>query len=95
MEGAAQGTPILPRPGDVLTFWGIPVSIAATLDDVLDAAEALDHDSRVELVSVLSKRLAESSRERFSERVDQGLADFAAGRYEVMSAADIVAEAMP
>ena len=67
----------------------------ATLDEVLDAAEALDHDSRVELVSVLSKRLAESSREQFTDHVDQGLADFAAGRYEVMSAADIVAEAMP
>ena len=67
----------------------------ATLDEVLDAAEALDHESRVELISLLSKRLAESSRERFTDRVDQGLADFATGRYEVMSAADIVAEAMP
>ena len=67
----------------------------ATLDEMLDAAELLNYDSRVGLVSVLSKRLAESFRERFSERVDQGLADFATGRYEVMSAADIVAEAMP
>ena len=65
-----------------------------TLDEVLDAAESLDYDSRVELVSLLNKRLAESSRNRLIERIDEARADFAAGRYEVMTAAEIVAEAM-
>ena len=68
--------------------------VTATLDEVLDAAESLDYDSRVELVSLLNKRLAESSRNRLIERIDEARADFAAGRYEVMAAAEIVAEAM-
>ena len=66
------------------------MSPTSTLDEVLDAAEALDHDTRVELVSVLSKRLAEASR---AGRVERAHAEFLAGQFRVMSAADIVAEA--
>ncbi len=64
-----------------------------TLDEVLDAAETLDHDSRVELVSVLSKRLAESSREWLVARVEQSHAEFLAGQFEELTAAEIIARA--
>ena len=65
----------------------------ATLDEVLDAAESLDLNSRMELVSVLSKRLAESSRERLVERVERAHAEFLAGQFEELTPAEIVARA--
>ena len=69
------------------------MSATATLDDVLDAAEALDYESRIELVSVLSKRLAETSREHLVERVERAHAEFLAGDFEELTAAEIVARA--
>ena len=69
------------------------MSPTATFDSVLDAAEELDYESRVELVSVLSKRLAESSRERLVERVERAHAEFLAGDFEELTAAEIIARA--
>ena len=59
----------------------------ATLDEVLDAAETLDLDSRVELVSVLSKRLAESSREDLVRRVQESRMQYAAGQFKIVAQA--------
>ena len=66
----------------------------ATLDEVLDAAETLDHDSRVELVSVLSKRLAESPREDLVRRVQESRMQYAAGQFKILTPAEIVAQAL-
>jgi len=67
---------------------------AASLDEVLDAAESLDHDSRVELVSVLSKRLAQSSREDLIRKVDESRRQFEAGQFEVLTPAQILEQAL-
>jgi hypothetical protein len=64
-----------------------------TFADVLDAAEELDVDSQIELVAVLSRRLAERGRERVVASVAQARQEFAAGQCEPMSAAEILREA--
>ncbi len=62
--------------------------------DVLDAAEQLDADAQAELVSILSRRLAERGRERVVEAVAQARREFAAGHCQVMTAAEIVREGL-
>lgn len=63
--------------------------------DVLDAAEQLDVDSQAELLSVLSRRLAERGRERVVDGVAQARREFAAGLCQSMTAAELVREAQP
>jgi hypothetical protein len=62
--------------------------------DVLDAAEQLDEDAQAELVSILSRRLAARGRERLVEEVAEARREFAAGQCQVMTAAEIVREAL-
>ncbi len=62
--------------------------------DVLDAAEQLDPDAQAELVAVLSRRLAERGRERVAATVAQARREFAAGQCQVMTAAELVREAV-
>lgn len=61
--------------------------------DVLDAAEQLDVEAQVELVAVLSRRLAERGRERVTATVAQARREFTAGQSQPMTAAEIVREA--
>jgi hypothetical protein len=61
--------------------------------DVLDAAEQLDIDAQVELVAVLSRRLAERGREQVAAVVAQSRREFAAGQCQAMTAAELVREA--
>ncbi len=63
--------------------------------DVLEAAEQLDMDSQAELLSVLSRRLAERGRERVVDAVAQARREFAAGQCQPMTAAELVREAHP
>ena len=63
--------------------------------DVLEAAEQLDADSQAELLSVLSRRLAERGRERVVDTVAQARREFAAGQSQPMTAAELVREAQP
>lgn len=60
--------------------------------DVLDAAEQLDAEAQAELVSILSRRLAERGRERVVESVAQARREFAVGQCQVMTATEIVRE---
>ena len=92
--GAAQGTPILPRPGDVWNDENPSMPLVATFSDVLDAADSLDRDSQVELVSVLSKRLAEASREDLIRRVEESRKQLDAGQFEVLTPAQILEQAL-
>lgn len=62
--------------------------------DVLDAAEQLDADAQAELVSILTRRLAERGRERVVEAVAQARREFAAGQCRGMTAAEIVREGL-
>lgn len=62
--------------------------------DVLDAAEQLDADAQAELVSILSRRLAERGRERVVETVAQARREFAGGQCQVMTAAEIVRQGL-
>ena len=64
-----------------------------TFADVLDAAEQLDADAQAELVAILSRRLAERGRERVATTVAQARREFAAGRCQPMTAAEILREA--
>ena len=61
--------------------------------DALDVAEQLDPDDQVELVAILSRRLAERGRERLAATVAQARNEFAAGQCQPMTAAEIVREA--
>ena len=61
--------------------------------DALDIAEQLDPDDQVELVAILSRRLAERGRERLAATVAQARNEFAAGQCQPMTAAEIVREA--
>ena len=61
--------------------------------DALDAAERLDADAQVELVAVLSRRLAERGRERVAAAVAQARREFAAGQCQPMTATEVVREA--
>lgn len=61
--------------------------------DVLDAAEQLDLDSQVELVAVLSRRLAERGRDHVAASVAEARREFAAGQCTPMTAAELVREA--
>lgn len=63
--------------------------------DVLEAAEQLDSDSQAELLSVLSRRLAERGRERVVDAVAQARREFSAGQCQPMTAAELVHEAQP
>lgn len=62
--------------------------------DVLDAAEQLDVDAQAELVSILSRRLAERGRDRVAATIAQARREFAAGQCQTMTPADIVGDAM-
>ena len=61
--------------------------------DALDAVEKLDTDAQAELVSVLSRRLAERGRERVAAAVAQARRELAAGQCQPMTAAELVREA--
>jgi hypothetical protein len=69
------------------------VNPSNTFADVLDAAEQLDVDAQAELVTVLSRRLAERGRERVAATVAQARQEFAAGQCQPMTAAEMVREA--
>jgi ribose 1,5-bisphosphokinase PhnN len=61
--------------------------------EALDAAEQLDVDAQVELLAVLSRRLAERGRERVATVVAQSRREFAAGQCQPMTPAELVREA--
>jgi ribose 1,5-bisphosphokinase PhnN len=61
--------------------------------DVLDAAEQLDDNAQIELIDVLSRRLAERGRERLATVVEQARREFAAGQCQPMTAAELIREA--
>ena len=61
--------------------------------EVLAAAEQLDVDAQAQLVSLLSRQLAERGRERVAAVIDEARKEFAAGQYQVMSAKDLIREA--
>ena len=63
--------------------------------DVLDAAELLDADAQAELVAILSRRLAERGRDRVAETVVEARREFAAGKCQPMTAAEVIREAQP
>lgn len=62
--------------------------------DALDAVEQLDPDAQVELMAVLNRRLAERGRERIAATVEQARREFASGKSEPMTAAEIVRQAL-
>ena len=66
-----------------------PVAFA----DVLDAAEQLDVEAQVELIAVLSQRLAERGRQRVASSVRQARQEFVAVNCQAMTAAEMIREA--
>jgi hypothetical protein len=65
-----------------------------SLDEVLDAAEQLDGDAQHELIAILRRRMAERGRMRVIADVKQARREFAEGKGEVKTPAEIVREAM-
>ena len=70
------------------------MSHQSTFADALDAAEQLDPDAQAELITVLSRRLAERGRELVVNAVEQARREFVAGQCPPMTAAEIVREAL-
>jgi hypothetical protein len=62
--------------------------------EVLDAAEQLDLDAQVELVAILSRRLAERGRERVASSVAEARQEFAAGQCQTTTAHGLIREAL-
>ena len=69
------------------------MSQTVAFSDALAAAEQLDSDAQAELVSVLSRRMAERGREHVAAVVAQARREFAAGECKPMTAAELVREA--
>jgi hypothetical protein len=69
------------------------MSHPTTFADVLDAAEQLDPDAQAELITILSRRLAERGRERVAATVEQARREFVAGQCQPMTAAEVVSDA--
>lgn len=67
----------------------------ALFAEVVEAAEQLDEAAQAELIAILERRLAERARERIAASIDEARAEFARGECRVMTAAEIVREAMP
>jgi len=65
-----------------------------SLGEVLDAAEQLDAESQVELIAILNRRIGERGRKRVISDVKKARREFAAGKCQSLTAADIVREAM-
>jgi hypothetical protein len=63
--------------------------------DILDAAEQLDVDAQIELVAVLSRRLAERGRERVAAAAAESRREFAAGQCQAMTAAELMIDILP
>ena len=61
--------------------------------DALDAVEQLDADDQAEFAAVLNRRVAERGRERVAGAVADARREFAAGKCQPMTAAEIVREA--
>jgi hypothetical protein len=80
--------------GRMDSYWGLAMNQSVAFDDVLDAAEQLDVDAQAELVAILSRRLAERGRQRVMEAVAQARQEFAAGQCPIMTATEIVREAL-
>jgi hypothetical protein len=62
--------------------------------DALDAVENLDPDAQVELIAVVTRRLAERGRERIAATIEQARREFASGQSKPMTASEIVREAL-
>lgn len=58
--------------------------------DALNAAEQLNADAQAELVAVLSRRIAERSRERVAAVVAEARREFATGQCSPMTAAELL-----
>jgi hypothetical protein len=61
--------------------------------EALDAAEQLAPDDQIELIEILSRRLAERGRQRVATTVAESRREFEAGTCEKMAAFEIVNEA--
>lgn len=61
--------------------------------DVLDAVEHLQPDDQIELVAVMTRRLAERGRQSIASSVEQARREFAAGQCKPMTASEIIREA--
>jgi hypothetical protein len=69
------------------------MSQPVVFSDILEAAEQLDADAQIELVAVLSRRLAERGRELVAATAAQARREFAAGQCQAMTAAELMREA--
>lgn len=65
-----------------------------TLDDALDAAERLEPEDQAELVSILSRRLAERGRQRVIASVAEANQEYDAGQCRSASPKDLIDEAL-
>ena len=68
------------------------MSQPVAFSEILDAAEQLDAAAQIELVAVLSRRLAERGRERVAATAAQARREFAAGQCQAMTATELIRE---
>ena len=69
---------------------GQPLAFA----DILNAAEQLDPGAQMELIAILNRRLAEQERQRVAVSVEESRRKVAAGQCQVMTAAELIREAL-
>ena len=63
-----------------------------TFSEVLDAASALPLDEQQALLSIIQRRLAEQNRLQLAKDIEEGRADYAAGRARAATVQQIMDE---
>lgn len=67
----------------------------SSFEEILDAIEQLPEDAQVDLADILRRRLIARGREQMIEQVRGVRAEFAEGKAQPMTAAEIVRRARP
>ncbi len=62
--------------------------------NIRDAADQLDSEAQVDLIAILSRRLAAKGREQVVHTVAESRREFAAGECQPMTAAAMIEEAL-
>ncbi len=68
------------------------VQVLSSFSDVLEAVESLSSDEQEALVNMIGRRLAEQSRERLAQDIQEARAEFAEGKCKAVSVDGLMEE---
>ena len=71
------------------------MSISMQFGEILDAADELSADEKLELIEILRRRLADEGRKRVMTEIQESRREFAAGTATVTTVDDLMREITP